>query len=507
MKKSLKIMLCCMTAVAMLTACGGGTTAKQGGDGMVKIGILADITSFDPHNHNDVVSGHATRSMYSNLVRLVDDKDFVGDLAEKWEYIDDKNVKFTLKPDVKFHNGAVLTSEDVKFSLEREMQSPKVGHLMAMIDSIEIVDDLNFIIHLKQPSNALISSLQHSGSAILNKEYTEGLEAAGKKLEAEPMGTGQYKFKNWTPGASYELEKFADYFDKDRAAQSDLQFKIISEESARTIALENGEIDLLISVGTNDADKVRNNSKLALDEYQSTQLETFSMNTQKPPFDNPLVRQAMNYAVNKNDVLTAAINNEGSVANGYLSTAAMGYYDTAIVYEYNKEKAKELLAEAGLSSGFQFTCFVSNDERARSATVIQANLAELGITMNIEQMEASTFFERTGKGEQDACMTGWVANAEPDNTYRPLFTSEKAGAGGNRAFYKNPVVDALIDDAASNSDKAAVEKNYREVQKILSEDAIWVPLYSKTGMVARNANLQGLVIYAMGSHDYFALHY
>lgn len=291
-------------------------------------------------------------------------------------------------------------------------------------------------------------------------------------------------------------------------AQNDkLVFKVISEDSARTIALENGELDLLIDVPFTDAGKIRDNDKLALDEYPSTHVDYFTVNQTKPPFDNLKVRQALSHAINKEDVVIAAINGEGKAFDNYIGEAAIGYYDVVTKYDYDVEKAKALLEEAGYGSGFTFNCYVSNAKRANSATVIQANLAELGITMNIEQMEASTFYEKTGNSEHDSCIAGWVANAEPDNTYRPLFTSGNAGAGGNRSFYMNPEVDKLVDDAAVNSDKAAVQKDYETILKTVSDDAVWVPLFAQTGLIARNANLQGVNPSSIQMHDFYSVHY
>ncbi len=162
-----------------------------------------------------------------------------------------------------------------------------------MIDNVEVVDDLNFIIHMNQPSNTLLTSLAHSGGAILCKSYTEKLEAEGKKIADAPMGSGPYTFVSWQAGSQLELKRNDNYFDKERAAKNGgIILKPITEETSRTIALENGELDLLLNVGTNDAQKIRDNENLALDEYQSSQVEMFVMNTQKAPFDNPLVRQA-----------------------------------------------------------------------------------------------------------------------------------------------------------------------------------------------------------------------
>lgn len=521
MKKLVSVLLAGAMCASLLTACGGssnkettggattaGTEAAAPGSSTITIGISGDLTSLDPHNHNDTASAYATRHIYNNLVNLTEDNEFVPNLAEKWEFKDDVTVEFTLKDGVKFHNGETLKADDVKFSLERQMKSPKVGHLLYMIDSVEVVDDLHFIIHMNTPSNALVSSLFHSGSAILCKSYTEALEAEGKTLESAPMGCGPYKFVEWVPGASFTLEKFDDYFNPETAAKNDkLVFKIISEESARTIALENGELDMLVNVGTTDAQRLRETEGIVLDEYPYTNVEYFCGNASKAPFDNKLVRQAMNYAINKEDCVIAAMNGEATPIDSYIAEGAVGYYDTAVKYEYNPEKAKELLAEAGYENGFTFTVYVAGDARARSATAIQASLANIGVTMNIEQMESSTFYEKTGNGEHDACLAGWVANAEPDNTYRPLFTSEKAGAGGNRSFYKNPEVDKLVDDAAVNSDENMVQKDYEDILRTLSEDAVWVPLYSQKGLIAHNEKLQGLHNSPIGMHDFYDLHY
>lgn len=529
-KKLISALLVGAMCVSLLAACGGsdsGSKSDSGdsaqtqaaggedsssdsakGSSVIRIGIKSDITSFDPQNHNDTLSAYATRHIYNNLVKLTPDNTFEGNLAESWEYKDDTTVEFTLKEGVKFHNGATLTSEDVKYTLERLKTSPKVPQLAAMIDNVEVVDDTHFIIHMSTPSNALISSMNHSGAGILCKSYMEELEAKGETLDSAPMGCGPYKFKEWTPGASFELEKFDDYFDSETAAQNDgLLFKVISEESARTIALENGELDMSIDPNTTDAARIRDNEKLAMDECESTLVEYFCMNTQKAPFDSKEVRQAMNYAIKKDDIIIGAVDGEGEPFDNYIGKAAIGYYDTSVKYEYNPEKAKELLAAAGYADGFTFKCYLATEPRSRIATIIQANLADIGVTMEIEMMESATFFEKTGNGEHNACMTGWVANAEPDNTYRPLFTSANVGSGGNRAFYVNEEVDKLVDDAATNRDAAAVQKDYEKILEIVSGDAVWVPLYTKNIMVARNKDLQGFTPSPINMHDFYGVHY
>lgn len=510
MKKLVSLTLALLLCVSMLAGCSGGNNDDTtSNDGVIKMGVSSDITSLDPQNHNDTTSAYMTRHIYSNLITLNENNEFVGDLAESWEYVEgsDTQIAFKLVEGVKFHNGDTLTSEDVKFTLERCKTSAKVPHLVSMIESVDVIDELNFIINLTEPSNTIISSLFHSGTGILSKSYTEGLEAEGKSLLDAPMGTGPYKFVSWTPGTSCVLEKFDEYFDETRAAQNEgIEMKVYLEESARTIALETGEIDVCLKVATTDANRIRENSDLVLSDIAATHIEYFGFNCSKAPFDNKLVRQAMNYIVNKSDVVIAATENEARTFGSYISDAAIGYYDTAVEYEYNPEKAKELLAEAGYdeSNPLTFTCIVASDTRAKSATVIQAALKAIGVTMNIEQMEASTFYEKCGNGENEAYMAGWIANAEPDNTYRALWTDD---GGNNYSHYSNQTVNELVNVAATSLDKDEVENAYKTVLATISDDAVWCPLYSVNSQIAYQADLQGVHNSPIGMHNFYAIHY
>ncbi|ONI42098.1 hypothetical protein AN396_02405 [Candidatus Epulonipiscium fishelsonii] len=508
-KKLIAILAVSAITTSTFIGCSSSDAESNVSDGSIQIGIKSDLTSLDPHGQNDVVSGYAVRHMYDTLIDVTFENEFVPKLAESWTISEDGTVyDFKLKENVKFHDGSILTAEDVKFSLERQKNSARVGHLIAMIKDIEVIDNLNFKIIMDTPSNSLISSMAHMGCSVLNKAYVEALEAEGKKLADAPMGTGPYKFESWTPGSSFSLVKNPDYYDSANSAKNDkLEFKIIPEDTSRTIALENGEIDLMMGVPTIDAQRIQDNSDLALDLFDQTRMEYFAINHDKEPFDDVLVREAMNYAINKDDILTVMYDGRGETINSYFTPVTIGYHEVDSPYTYNPEKAKSLLKEAGLEDGFTFNCYVSSAEREKGATVIQANLKEFGITMNIEMMESSTFFDKTGKGDHDACMTGWSANADPDNTFRPLFSSSTVGDGGNRCFYRNEEVDALIDVAATNPDPAAVVDAQTKMFEIFTEDALWVPLVNPDGMVARDADLEGLGMSSMGMERFEGLHF
>lgn len=484
-----------------------GASVDTSPDAIIKIAQSGDVVSFDPHNHNDSVSCTATRNIYSNLIKLNESTgEFVGDLAESFEFTDELTCAFKLKEGVKFHNGADLTSEDVKFSLERQKLSSRVGHLVTMIEDIEIIDDYNFNIILNEPSSALISSLAHAGGAIFDKDTVEETEASGDTVEANPNGTGPYYFENWNPGDSYSLVRFDDYFGEN-AKNGGLLVRTIKEESSRTIALETGEVDILAAVGLTDAQRIRETSGIELVEYESTQLEYIVFNTSTAPFDDIKVRQAINHAINKDDVIVVALSGEGEPNYSYLGSGAKGYSADVTKYEFDLDKAQELLLEAGYDNDLEFTIMVRSDQTSRAAQVVQASLAEIGVKVTIDQMDSAVFLERTGNGEHTAAILGWFANAEPDNTFRPLFHSATPAAGGNRAFFNNETVDELIDKAAQTQDYDVRTECYDEVLAIATEEAIFAPFYTINGMIAKNSQIQGEEASSIGMHNYYGAHF
>ena len=535
-KKCLSILIVLMMLTAVVTGCSGnaksenagqtkvsgesekiepeqgeGRETKAAANGISRIIVLAqgqDMTSFDPHKHNDVESGTGTRMIYDTLIRLTTDNQFVGQLAESWEYLDDKTVAFTLKDGVKFHNGEPLTAEDVKFSLDRQKQSGIVGHLVSMIDSVEVVDNLHFTIHLGDGAAALLSSLSHMGSSILCKSHVEGLESSGKTIDDDPVGTGPYKFDYWTVGSEWQMLRNADYFDPEYAAKNEgLKVKVIAEETSRTIALETGEVDFLIQVPSVSVDSIASNPDLKLLEYESTHLAFIAFNCSKAPFDNQKLREAVSYCINRDDIIQVQVNGKAVPNDTCIGKAAIGYTDDVVKREYNIDKAKELLAEAGYADGFSFTLTTLGEERARAAAVIQAACAEAGIDVKIEVLENSAYFDKVGLGEHEAGMSWWVANAEPDNSFNPLFNSNTIATGGsNYACYNSPEIDGLLLKGQTTNDQTERVKYYEDIAKIISENAVWCPLFSQNGYLACRSNIDGVVIYSIDMHLYQGLH-
>lgn len=514
MKFFKKMMAVTLTAAMVLSlgACGSASTSNNGDDSVAladKIVTLAqtsDVQSFDPHGQNNGYSICATNEIYDTLVRLNTDNEFVPSIAESWDFTDDTTVTFHIRKDVKFQDGSALTAEDCAYSIMREKESSKVGHLVKMIDSVDVDDEYTFTVHMNEPSSALISSLSHPGSSILSKAYTEKLEADGKALTDAPMGSGPYSFVSWTPGNNFELKRNDAYWGE-KPQNGGLIVKIIPEEASRTMALEAGEVDVLIDVSLQDVNRINENKDLNLVEYPSTVIQYMVINTSKEPFDNVLVRKALNYGINTKSIIEVAANGNADVFHSYIAPCALGYSKDIVTYDYNQEKAKECLAEAGYENGFDCTIMVGNNTRARAAQVIQANLKEIGINVEIKQMESGVFYEKTGDGQHELGIAGWMANAEPDNTFRPLFHSADTGNGGNRSFHSIAEVDTLIDEAAQIQDMTKRIDNYAKAMNILTDQALWVPLYNDRGLMATRANVEGLVPYAIGIQRYDSVHF
>ncbi|MBE5957094.1 MAG: ABC transporter substrate-binding protein [Lachnospiraceae bacterium] len=511
MKKIVSLLLAFSLMAGLLAGCGGGNANNddQSEKTTIDIAITSDITTLDPQNHNNFITAYTTRHLYSNLITLDENGEFVGDLLASFEYADPANpvdLKCTLKDGITFHNGETMTSEDVKFSFDR-LKSQMVSHLITAVDSVEVVNEKEFIIHLTGPDNNLFGCLYHPGAAILCKSYVESLSDPASELASKPNGSGPFKFVERKVGSSITLEKFEGYFDASRAAQSEgITFLVTPETSAKTIALEAGDVDMVIDLGTADAEKIEANEKCELSSVTSTKISYITFNTQKAPFNDPLVRQALNYAVNKENVLTVAMDGQGELLNNYISPSALGYYDITSDYTYDLEKAKSLLADAGYneSNPLTFEVAVATDVNKKGATVIQAELLKIGVDMQIKSMESSALYADAKAGTLDAAYIGWGSLADPGTTYNGLYYSKGAS---NYAHYNNPEVDALIADATTNADAAAVDAAYQKVLQTLNDDAMWIPLYTQKSLIAYNKDLQGVHNSAIGLHNFYGLHY
>ena len=419
------------------------------------------------------------RQLYNGLVKLNDKMEIVGDLAESWEFTSDTSVTFKLRHGVKFHNGDEMKASDVVYSIERAQKSAKVKTFTANIASVTADDDYTVTIKTSIPYAPLMSNLCHTANSIVSQKAAE---AAGDKFSASPIGTGPFKFVKWDSGDKIILEKNADYF-AGTVKPTSLTFKLMSEGSARTIALETGEVDLNLTVAASDAKRISEEDSVKLVTSMSPKIEYVSMNQKEKPFDNALVRQAINYAIDRKSLNTVATAGYGEVTDSVMNKQINGYTDDVAHYDYNPEKAKELLGQAGYKNGFETTILVSGDTRNTEAQLIQANLADVGINVTID------------------------TTGDPDTSLYMLFNSKVPASSGNRSFTNIPEVDQKLEAARVETNADARMKIYAELQKTLTEQAVWVPLYCVPNLVGIRSGLSGYTPHPLGNDVFDQLSY
>ena len=284
--------------------------------------------------------------------------------------------------------------------------------------------------------------------------------------------------------------------------------RVIPEGSARAIALEAGEVDLVWNVDATDCANIEANPDVTLLSQTSSSIEYLGMNTTKEKFKDVRVRQAINYALDKQTFVDTIIEGRGTVANSYINSMIPGWTDEVEAYPYDPAKAKELLAEAGYPNGFECKIYVNGDVRTRSAQIIQAQLAEVGITVDISTYEWGALLDSLNAGEHEMFLLGWSNSSfDADGSTYQLFYSGNHGATGNRAFLTDDKVDELIINAQKESDDSKRMEFYKELQVYLHEISPWCPLYYKNDNVGVRADLKGFKLHKGAQHYLGNCHY
>ena len=363
MKRLLSLALVVMLVLSLFTACGGdsaGTNpggeaapaAPSGEKDSVIVAMNADPTGFDPQVTLDATAMMVMYNIYDTLVESdgACSSDIRPGLAESWDISDDNMVyTFHLKSGVKFHNGEPFTAADAKFTIERAMVEPATASYCASIDKVDAPDDSTLVVTLKVPFANFLMNLGGSFFGVVNeKAVTESGEDYGRN----PVGTGPYKFVSWSSGDNVVLAYNEDYHGEAPAIKN-VTYRVLPDTSTALVALQNGEIDALPNSAPIDAPTIEADPNLNLYSAPGATIAYIGFNTQAAPFDNEKVRQAVKYAINKEEVFMGAQDGDGVLANSPLNEVMDGYNpDDPVMNPYDLEKAKALMAEAGYADGF-----------------------------------------------------------------------------------------------------------------------------------------------------------
>ncbi|WP_416147272.1 ABC transporter substrate-binding protein [Salipaludibacillus sp. HK11] len=487
MKNKLKIVSGILATTFLLAACGGENNEttnnetnanqedNQTGNELLTIANPADINTFDPHNNSVITTSAVLVNVYNKLVKRDADGEIIADLATSWENTDDVTWEFQLNEDVTFHNGDSFTAEDVKFSLERlASDSSLLQHgIFSGIDSVNVVDETTVEVVTSEPDPQLLSRLSTVGASILPADYFD--EVGIDEFLQHPIGTGPYEYSEWNQDDYVELTKYADYFENDPVWDT-VQFQVVPEDSTRVSELLTGGIDVAFNIPSADIARIDENdgTHAAIEPIQRV-IQLWLSTEDDAATADPVVREAIDLAIDNQVIIDEILEGNATPTKTHVTPGNFGadesLYDT---YDYDPERAQELLAEAGYEDGVTVEISANNYYR-EIGEVVGGMLAAVGIEADMEMVEQSQFADRLFNNElREGVLVGW-GNDMFDGSILELFYED------NVTSYSNPDVDALLDDAAYNMNEEERAAQYEEIQQVIAEERPAVYLFQLQG--------------------------
>lgn len=477
-----------LLTVGLLAACNGEesstSTPKKEDDRTLTIAMGTDMVTFDVHNHVNTSTEAIHVNMFNYLFKRDNETgEILPDLAEGYEKIDDKTWEVKLKEGVTFHNGETLDSEDVKFSLERVAHdSTLLDHInYNSIKEVQVIDELTIRIITNEPDPALLNRISRIASSILPSKYIE--ENGMDYFLENPVGTGPFKFSKWVRDDRIVLEVYDDYFEGKNEEWDEVVFRVIPENSTRVSELLTGGVDIATNMPPSEWKRIEDNDGTHLSQGTSNRtMMIFLRSTEGYPTSDPRVREALDLAIDNKAITDNLLNGAGIPTITRVAPGNFGFaedlYDT---YNYDVEKAKKLLAEAGYPDGFEMT-FHSPKGRylqdAEIAEMVAGMWTAIGVKANVEFMEWSSFVELRNSGKNKDAYLLALGNSMFDAANALDWYNYERFKG--QIDYYNEEVEGLLAAAAQNMDPEERAQQYIKAQHLLAEDTAHIVLHQES---------------------------
>jgi peptide/nickel transport system substrate-binding protein len=486
--------------------------------GTIIVGLQAEPVTLDAPQVTDYNTIRAAYNLYDGLLRFKDESTEVEPgLAESWEISED-GLEYTLylRKGVKFHDGTEFNAEAVKFNIERQIDPNHPYHdtgdfvyaefTWGAVKQVDVVDEYTVKITLEYVLAPFISHLAMHPAFMVSPQ---AIKTYGRDISINPVGTGPYRFVSWTPGAEIVLERNPDYWGKP-AYVDRLIFRPIIEDQARLTEFLAGGINFMVNIPPDDLERLRNDPNFKVVEQTGMHTWWVYFNTLKKPFDDVRVRQALNYAVNKQAIVDNILKGTGVLAINPLPPVVWSYTDDVERYDYNPEKAKQLLAEAGYPNGFSCEFWTPESgsgmqQPVLMSTAIQADLKAVGVDCQIRTFEWGSFLEQGIVPPEknpgwDLMALSWIGdNGDPDNHLYILLSGDQWPPNGfNCGYYKNEKVDELLRQGRTTLDRAKRTEIYQQAQKLIVADAPWIWIDHETQIVAMDKRIQNFKLHPTG---------
>jgi len=471
----------------------------------VTFAVAIALETLDPYNTNSTLNQAAGKAYYEGLFEFDKDLKIQPLLATGYEVSPDGLVyTIKLRQGVKFHDGTDFTAEAVKVNLDRvsnpENRLARYTQFKS-VDKTEVVDPYTVRITLKEPFSAFINALAHPSAMMISPA---ALQKYGKDIAFNPVGTGPFKFVEWKPAEYLKVAKFDGYWQKGLPHVDTLTFRTVTDNNTRAAVVQTGEAQFAFPVPYEQAAVLAKNDKIELVDHRNSIMARYmSMNVMQKPFDNVKVRQAINYAINKEALAKVAFAGYASVVDGVVPQGVDFAHKTG-PWPYDPAKARELLKEAGYPNGFESTLWSAYNDGTSVKVVqfLQQQLAQVGIKVSVEVLESGQRVQRVQQVQkpEDAKVrlyyAGWSSSTgEADWGLRPLLaTAAFPPVMNNVSYYSNTKVDENLQKALSTTDREEKTRLYKEAQEIIWNEAPWAFLVTQSHLYVKAKNLTGAYV-------------
>ena len=477
----------------------------------ITVGIASTFTTMDPYDAGDTLSQTAAKSMYEGLFGLDKDMKIRNVLAESYDVSSDGLVyTIHLRKGVMFHDGTEFQADAVKANFDRVTNKENALRRYSLYNNIaktEVVDPYTARITLRKPFSAFINQLAHPAGVMICPKALAAYP--GKQIAFHPCGTGPYTVKEYNPSEILHVVKNPNYWQKGLPKLDGITFKPVPENSTRVAMLRTGEAQFIFPVPPEQVKSLEGESGIEVTVSPSIIERYIAFNTKMKPFDNPKVRLALNYAVNKQALCKVAFNGLAVPATG-LAPEGVDYAKQFEAIPYDPKKARELLKEAGYPNGFTATLWSLYNHTTAQKVIqfLQQQFAQVGVKVSIMAMESGQrttyLLKKPEEAKLNMLYTGWSSSTgELDWAVRPLLATESgAPIAGNYGFYSNAVLDRNFSEALRTTDRAKKTELYDAAQKAVWDEMPWIPLVAEKNVSAKVKGLTGFYVQLDAGFDY-----
>lgn len=541
MKKKLALVLAAVMALGTLSACGGGnsqgsppsgnkessasseaagtelgfvietgdkinsTYTDNTPDGNLSVTAVEDTltialpsepASLDIFQLSDSAATLVSKVHCEGLLRRNDaTMEYEGVLAKSWEHLDDNTIRFHLRDDVYFHNGEKMTAEDVLFMFQRGNELPLQSSFFNMydLDKCKIIDDYTLDVVTFEPFPPMEDFMSDPADCVLSKKAVESSTPEALVRDLNGAGTGPYKFVEWIAGDRIVFERNEKYWGE-KPEFKNLVFRIITDSTARTLAFEAGDVDICMSPLTTSVDSLRQNPNCDIWTCDTFTTSNIVFNCTVAPLDNKLVRQALAYALDLDTIVDTVFSGTGKKHDSFFTPQNEGYHPAdpekhKALLEYNPEKSKELLAEAGYPDGFTLKVWTNESQnRIDLAEILQNNWGAIGVDVEVSIMEFATLMAEYSKGIHEVVICAFAPTGKDGQFYYPYMHST-GPFRRNYAGIRNPEIDKLMETAQSTLNAEDRAAKYAEVIDILREEVYMIPLHNSENIFGVRSTL------------------